>query len=249
MNGRAVYMLWLRELKREWRERSRIVASLATPILWLFIFGTGLRTGKIPGVENYQVFIFPGIIGMTLLFSSIRSGISIIWDKEFGFMKEILVAPVSRSTIIAGKALGASTNSLVQGLIVLLLGPLIGFWPDPGRVLLALPLMFVISLGLEGIGLLLGIALDSLEGFQMIMSLLNMPMFFLSGAVFPLSSAPAALVTVSYFDPLTYGVDALRQLLVGQGGILPLWADLAFVAIFALVMLGICVAVLNRKKN
>jgi len=249
MNGRAVYMLWLRELKREWREKSRIVASLVTPLLWLFIFGTGLRGGKIPGVANYQLFIFPGIVAMTLLFSSIRSGISIIWDKEFGFMKEILVAPVSRTTIIAGKALGASTNSLVQGMIVLLLAPLIGFWPSPGLVLAAIPLMFLISVGLECIGLILGIMLDSLEGFQMIMSLLNMPMFFLSGAIFPLTGAPAALVTASYFDPLTYGVDLLRQLLVGEGGVLPIWADLAFVGAFAAVMMGVCVMALKAKKN
>ncbi len=247
--ARSIYMLWLRELKREWREKSRIIASLTTPILWLFIFGTGMRVGKIEGIADYQVFIFPGVIGMTLLFSSIRSGISVIWDKEFGFMKEILVAPVSRTTIILGKAMGGATNAFLQGIIVLVLSPLIGLWLDPVRAVLALPTMFVMALGLECIGLLIGIFLDSLEGFQMIMSFINMPMFFLSGAIFPLNMAPKALAVVSYIDPLTYGVDALRIILLGNYGVLPLWIDLAIVCAFALLMTSLCSLALRKRKQ
>lgn len=241
-------MLWLRELKREWREKSRIVASLITPLLWLFIFGTGMRMGKIEGVDNYQIFIFPGVIGMTLLFSSIRSGISVIWDKEFGFMKEILVAPISRATIILGKAIGGATNALLQGIIILILSPLIGLRINPVYALLAIPIMFCIALGLECIGLLIGIFLDSLEGFQLIMSFINMPMFFLSGAIFPLKMAPGALAVASYVDPLTYGVDALRNILLGEYYTQPLWLDLSIVCAFALLMISLCALALRKKK-
>lgn len=242
-------MLWLREVKREWREKSRIAASLITPILWLFIFGAGMRVGRIEGIANYQVFIFPGVVGMTLLFSSIRSGISVIWDKEFGFMKEILVAPISRSTIILGKSMGAATNALLQGVIVLILSPLIGLWLNPLYALLAIPLMFVMALGLECIGFLIGIFLDSLEGFQLIMGFINMPMFFLSGAIFPLKMVPPALTIASYFDPLTYGVDALRMILLGDYGVLPLWLDLVVVCIFALLMIFLCTVAMRKKKQ
>lgn len=245
---RSVYMLWLRELKREWREKSRIIASLITPILWLFIFGTGMRVGKIEGIADYQIFIFPGVIGMTLLFSSIRSGISVIWDKEFGFMKEILVAPVSRTTIILGKAMGGATNALLQGIIILVLSPFIGLWLNPLYALLAIPLMFVIAIGLECIGLLIGIFLDSLEGFQLIISFINMPMLFLSGAIFPLKIVPHALAAASYADPLTYGVDALRMILLGNYGVQPLWLDLGVICAFALLMISLCSLALRKKK-
>jgi len=246
---RSIYVLWLRELKREWREKSRIIASLMTPILWLFIFGTGIRVGKIEGVTDYRVFIFPGIIGMTLLFASMRSGISVIWDKEFGFMKEILVAPVSRTTITFGKAIGGATNAFLQGIVVLILSPLIGLRLNPIRAIPALPMMFVIALGLECIGLLIGILLDSLEGFQLIMSFITMPMFFLSGALFPMNTAPKTLEVLSYIDPLTYGVDALRIILLGNNGILPLWIDLVTILAFASLMISLCSLTLRKRKQ
>lgn len=246
--ARSIYMLWLREIKREWREKSRIIASVITPLLWLLIFGTGMRFGKIPGIDDYQQFIFPGIVGMTLLFSSMRSGISVIWDKEFGFMKEILVAPVSRNTIVLGKAMGGATNALLQGFIVMLFAPIIGLWLNPLLILAAIPIMFVIALGLECIGLLIGIFLDSLEGFQLIMSFINMPMFFLSGGIFPLLMIPATLQIASFIDPLTYGVDAMRAVFLGSNTVLPFAVDMAVVCVFAVVMILICSLALGRKR-
>ncbi len=221
----AIYTIWLRELKRYTRERSRLITSFVTPMLWLVIFGIGIGRTLGPGGMSsiarvsgysYQAFIFPGIIGQTLLFTAIWSGISVIWDREFGFLKEILVAPISRTSIVLGKAIGGATSAFLQGLLLLPFSFMVGITLTPFSLLACLPVMFLIALGLVTIGLALAARIESLEGFNMIMSFVIMPMFFLSGALFPLGDdLPGWLKILTYLDPLTYGVDALRYILLG----------------------------------
>jgi len=200
---RKIYGLWHREVLRYWREKSRILSSLILPLLWLVVFGSGLRGIPVAGGLTYQTYIFPGILGMTLLFTSVFSGVSVIWDREFGFLKEILVAPVSRTTIVLGKALGSGTSALIQGTLLLPLSYLVGVHLPPLSILILIPTMVLISIGLVSVGLLIASLMTSMEGFNFIMSLVIMPMFFTSGALFPLTSAPAWLRYFSYINPMT----------------------------------------------
>ena len=210
---RGFYTLWLREVKRYFRDRTRVVSSFVQPLLWLVIFGAGFGMRfAIPG-GNYMQYLFPGIIGQTLLFTSMFMGISVIWDRDFGFLKEILVAPISRFSLFLGKMIGDSTDAVIQGVIVFALGMLLGISVDPLAFLISLPIMLLITFGLVSIGLTIASFMGSLESFGAIQTFINLPIFFLSGALFPLSgplaeNVPAWLPTVSTFDPLTYGVDA-----------------------------------------
>ena len=246
---RKIGALWYREVLRYWREKSRIVSSLILPLLWLLVFGSGMRNVELPGVDNYQVFIFPGILGMTLLFTSVWSGISIIWDREFGFLKEIMVAPVSRTSIVIGKALGSGTSALVQGFILLPLSFLIGIRLTPESVLLLIPIMILLAIGLVCVGLLLASLMNSMEGFNFIMSLVIMPMFFTSGALFPVSSSPGWLQIFSYFNPLTYGVDLLRWATTpGTVTTLPVYTEAILLLGFAAAMIVACSYTFSIKK-
>jgi len=248
---RGIYTLWKREVLRLLREKSRLVSSVVTPILWLIIFGTGLgmsvaaRTGF-----SYQQFLFPGIIGQTLLFTAMFMGISVIWDKQFGFMKEILVAPVSRLSIFIGKMLGVGTNSMLQGIIVFALGFFIGVPISAVMVVEAIPLMLLITVGLVCIGLTIASVLNSLENFGVIMTFVNMPMFFLSGALFPVATLPDWLKWVFYINPLTYGVDALRSITMGSGWptILPLWQLILIIVAFDVLMIAVGSYAFTRTK-
>jgi ABC-2 type transport system permease protein len=216
MDWSTIYMIWLRDLIRYVRQRSRLYSSIARPILWLFILGSGLRPsfGVIQGF-NYTQFIFPGIIAMALIFTAIQSAISIIWDREFGFLKEILVAPVPRTAIALGKALAGSTLSVIQGTLILVFAPLVKVPIVWYNILLLIPAMFLISFALVGIGIIIASRMTSFEGFGTIMNFLIMPMFFLSGAMFPVSGLPSWLKIVVYLNPLTYGVDLLRNIVLG----------------------------------
>jgi ABC-2 type transport system permease protein len=246
---RKIYALWYREVLRYWREKSRILSSLILPLLWLVVFGSGLRGIQLPGTETYQTYIFPGILGMTLLFTSVFSGISVIWDREFGFLKEILVAPVSRPTIVIGKALGSGTSALIQGTLLLPLSYLVGVHLLPISFLLLLPTMVLIAVGLVSVGLLIASLMTSMEGFNFIMSLVIMPMFFTSGALFPLTSAPAWLRYLSYINPLTYGVDVLRWAsLNGTDPILPVYVEFLILICFAAAMVAACSYTFGRKR-
>ncbi len=246
---RKIYGLWLREVIRYWREKSRIISSLIMPLLWLLIFGSGMRSMALSGTQSYQTYIFPGIIGMTLLFTSVWSGISIIWDREFGFFKEIMVAPVSRTSIVIGKALGSGTSALIQGTILLPLSFLVGIHLSPLSVLILIPTMILISIGLVCIGLLIASVITSMEGFNFIMSLVIMPMFFISGALFPLTSAPNWLKGFSYVNPLTYGVDVLRWATFREtGSLLPVYAEFLILALFAAAMIAACSYTFSIKK-
>lgn len=248
---RGIYTLWKREVLRFLRERTRLVSSVVTPILWLIIFGTGLglSMGSSTGY-NYQEFIFPGIIGQTLLFTAMFMGISVIWDKQFGFMKEILVAPISRLSIYIGKMLGTGTSSMIQGIIVLMLGFLIGI---PLTVVMCaeiIPMMILITIGVVCIGLTIASVLNSLENFGAIMTFVNMPMFFLSGALFPVATLPWWLKWVFYINPLTYDVDALRAITMGSQWvtIFPFWQDIAIIVVFDIVMIVVGSYLFSRTK-
>ncbi len=253
---RGFYTLWFREVKRYLRDRTRIVSSFVQPLLWLVIFGVGIGASlrgvvPIPGM-TYQELIFPGIVGQTLLFTSMFMGISVIWDKEFGFMKEILVAPVSRFSIFLGKMIGDSTDALIQGVIVLVLGLIVGINIDPVAFFLCLPVMLLITFGLVSIGLTIASFMGSLESFGAIQSFINLPLFFLSGALFQLQSLPTWLQDVSKLNPLTYGVDALRHVILGGAWqslqVQPLFVDLAIVGVFDLVMIAIGTWAFTKMK-
>jgi len=246
---RKVYGIWRRELIRFVREKSRIASSLAAPLLWLVVLGGGLQMVRIPVGGNYQSFLYPGIIGMTILFTSVFSGISVIWDREFGFLKEILVAPVARWSIVLGKAMGGATAALIQALILLPLAPLVGVELSLARVPLLVVLMAVIAIGLTSTGLLIASLMGSMEGFNLIMGFAIQPMFFLSGALFPLSGAPEWLKAISYINPFTYGVDALRWMVFPEFVTLtPVGVELAIVTGFAVAMVLACSYTFSRKK-
>lgn len=248
---RGVYTLWLREVKRYLRDRARIVSSFVQPVLWLVIFGSGIRFGGNIRSLTYQQYIFPGIIGQTMLFTSMFMGISVIWDREFGFLKEILVAPISRFSVFVGKMLGDSTDAVIQGIIVFVLGFAFGIPVSLVMFLEILPIMVLITLGLVGIGLTLASFIDSLESFGTIQSFINLPLFFLSGALFPVGAdAPGWLQIVSKFNPLTYAVDALRSVVWGSSWtpLQPLYVNLAVVCLFDVVMIAIGTAAFSRRR-
>jgi ABC-2 type transport system permease protein len=210
----AIYVIVAREFKKFVRERSRLFSMIARPLLWLFIVGAGISRLVRPdtGVPYIQ-FIFPGIIGMTILFSSIFSSISIIWDKEFGFMKEILVAPVSRFSIVIGKALSGTVVSSIQAVIILALFPFIGFKLSFFQIAGVILICFSLSFSISAFGIVLATFYESYESFSVIMNFIVMPMFFLSGAMYPVKLLPAILQIVSKLNPLTYGIDAIKHVL------------------------------------
>jgi ABC-2 type transport system permease protein len=212
-----IYAVWLREVKRYTNSRSRMVGSLGQPLLFLVALGGGF-SAMMPGF-NYQGFILPGILAMTVLFTSVFSGVSIIWDREFGFLKEMLAAPATRRTIVIGRTLGGATTSIIQGLIILVLGIIITGTPFPSPEHLAgiLAMMVVLSCFLVAVGICFASLIQEVETFQLIMNLLIMPMFFLSSALFPMDKMPGWLQTVSQLNPLSYAVDGLRTLMIGSG--------------------------------
>lgn len=209
-----LYALWLREFKVFLREKSRLAAAIFTPLLWLFVFGGGLGS-SISGFTNnlnvnYQEFIFPGIISMSVIFSSVFFGSYIIWDKKFDFLKSVMVAPVSRSTIFIGKTLGGMTTSIIQAFILLFIGLFLGIHYTPMAMILIIAIILLLSFALTSLGLAIGSFMESLEGFQLIVSFVVFPLYFLSGALFPLKNIPAWLSVLTSMDPATYAVEALR---------------------------------------
>ena len=225
--------IWYREFKVFTRERSRVISSVLNPLLFLIIFGAGLGSSvNIEGI-SYQRFIYPGIISMALLFTSIYYGVYIVWDKMIDFLKEVLVAPLSRTTIFLGKVLGGVTDAMIQGTLLIV----IGFFLNINFNLWGLPLAFLIMMitasGFVGIGLLIGSLMERPEGFQLIGSFLLFPLFLLSGALFPIDDLPSWLAPFTYADPLTYCVDALRVVLLDAGQF-PLYFDLTVLTLFAI---------------
>ncbi len=233
----GIYALWKREIIRFFRSKSRILGSLGMPFFFLAILGTGLNSlpGLSGGQGNYLQFIAPGIIGMVLMFASIFSGIIVLMDRQFGFLKETLVAPISRLSIVLGKALGGATTAIIQGIIIMFIAVFLGAQLNIANVLLLLVFMFLISMMFVSLGIAIASTMEDMQGFQLISNFILMPMFFLSGALFPLSSAPGILSAISMIDPLTYGVNGLRFILLGHSDIafpLCLGVIVAFTAVF-----------------
>jgi ABC-2 type transport system permease protein len=236
----AIYILWLRELKRYVRSRAQVVASLGQPLLYLLALGFGLGpVFQKSGNGSYLQFIAPGVIGMTVLFSSIFSGIGLLWDRQFGFLKETLVAPVPRICIVIGKTLGGVTVALIQGMLVVIVCLVAGFRPiDLAAVPRAFLFMALIALVFAGLGTAIGSKLQDMQGFQLIMNFLVMPIFFLSGALFPLDHLPAAMGMITSVDPLSYGIDGLRGTLIGLSHF-GLFTDFAVLCAVAVILLSV----------
>jgi len=240
IHGAAIYVLWLRELKRFVRAKSRVVGALAMPLFFLAFLGLGFRKMMIPGVSGevgYVTFLVPGILGMSLLFSSTFGGLSVLWDKEFGFLKEIMVAPVSRVSIVLGRLAGGVTTSLVQGILLLSVSFLLGFKINTIVSLpLAIVFMALISSSFLGLGLIFASKMKDMQGFNIVFNFVIFPLFFLSGALYPLENFPVWLRYISYIDPLTYGVDGLRGVLIGVSSF-PVLFNLVMMIAMSLIMI------------
>lgn len=236
-----VYTMWLRQIKRFLRVKSRLVSSILMPFLFLAFLG--LPLSFIPGFQirgmDYLDFMAPGIVGMTLLFAGTISGVSVIWDKEFGFLKEVLVAPVNRFSIILGRSLGSMTTAIPQALIVVAIATALGVKISGiSGFFLSIVFMILTCATFTGVGLIIAAKLTDTEGFMAIMNLIIMPIFFLSGAFFPLQVMPAWVRYIMYIDPLTYGVDGLRGALVG-GAAFPLWLDFTVLLVLSIILAGL----------
>ncbi|MFH0848560.1 MAG: ABC transporter permease [archaeon] len=243
----AIYGIWLREFKVFTREKSRIVTSLFTPLLWIFGFGGGLGPNVSVKTIDYQVFIYPGILAMSILFNSVFYGVYIVWDRKVDILKEILVAPISRTAIFFGKVLGGTTDSMIQGTIMLVIGVALGVSFTLGTVLIVLSFLFVLAIGLVSVGLILGSVLTNPESFGTIVSFLVFPMFFFSGALFPLENLPLWLTILTYIDPVTYGVDGIRGALLGISRF-PLLLDLSVLLVIAVIMIWVGTVAFKRMQ-
>jgi len=246
----GIYTIWYRDILRFWHDKVRLMGTITFPLLFLFVFGSGLsaRMGSLgPGIDFAQ-FMFPGIIGMTVLMSSFTAGVSVVWDREFGFLKEVLVAPISRGSVAVGKTLGAATVALLQGLLILLFAPLIGVSFSLLSILALVPLMLLLAAAMGSLGVLLATRIRSMEAFQAVMQMLLFPMVFLSGVFFPVEGLPAWLNVITKLNPATYGITPIRQVILGVSSSAPfnidlfghtmsLWDNVAVLAMFGSVML------------
>ncbi len=275
----AVYVMWLREMKKFFRSWSRVIGMIAMPVFFLAFMGMGFQSFQIPGIPssafiakylmealqsvwglnqyvayfgsqylanelanelglNYLSFLSPGIVGMILLFASMVAGMSILFDREFGFLKEVMVAPVSRFSIAMGRTLGGVTTAIMQGVLILGISIPMGVnISGPAGLSLSMVFMMLISTGFVGLGVAFAAKMTDFQGFMLIMNFIVFPLFFLSGALFPLSSFPSWVQSIAYLDPLTYGVDALRTTLVGIGGTMPLTVNFLVLIGFTAAML------------
>ncbi|MBI5400266.1 ABC transporter permease [Candidatus Saganbacteria bacterium] len=256
---RAIYVLWLRDLIKFSRARERQIGSLAMPIMFLLFLGFGFSGANLPGIAHkvdYVKYLVPGIIGMNMLFGSMFSGISVLWDKEFGFLKEIMVAPVSRISIALGRIAGGATTSLVQGLLLFVISFFLGFSFVPAfsplRIVLGVVLMVVfmalISLTFIALGLSFASNMRDAEGFELIINFVMFPLFFLSGAIAPITTLPPLVRILSYLNPLTYAVDGLRAALLGLS-MFPLLFDLVLAVVFAVFMVSLAAFFFERSES
>jgi ABC-2 type transport system permease protein len=258
---RAVRIVWHRDLIRFWHDRPRIIASALQPMLYLFVFGTGMGAGMRPtGGLDLRIFLYPGVMAMATLFTCFFSAGSIVWDREFGFMREMLVAPVRRGAIVVGKALGGATAGMTQGVIVLAIGPLVGISFSPLLIVILLAELAVLSFAVTSIGVLVAVRIKSFQAFMALVQIIIMPMFFLSGALFPLRNLPTWLEVATHLDPLTYAVDPMRRAVLEQvtehsmGGVtwsgwaVPTIVELGIVAATGLVALALAAREFGRTE-
>ncbi len=243
----VVYILWLREVKKYLRSRPQIIASLGQPLMYLLALGFGLGpVFQRSGQGSYLQFIAPGVVGMAILFMAIYSGVGLLWDRQFGFLKETLVAPVPRLQIMVGRTLGGATIALIQGTLVLVVCLVAGFRPhDLAALPVALLFMALVAVVFAALGTVIGSTLRDMQGFQLIMNFLVMPIFFLSGALFPLANLPTALAVVTRADPLSYGIDGLRGALIGRS-YFGMPTDLAVLGIVAAGLLALGARTFSR---
>lgn len=266
---RGMWVIAYRELLRFVQERSRLFSSFGMPLIFLAIFGAGFNriVGNLtPGV-NYVQFMYPGIIAMTVLMNSVFSGLSMVWDREFGFLREVLVAPLNRGGIVLGKAAGSAAIAIIQGFILLVLAPVVGVTLNWRMVAEMLPLLVILSLSLSGLGILIASRMRSQQGFQLVVQIIVFPLIFLAGVFFPVNNVPTWLAVLSKIDPVTYGVDALRQLflrgslpvisnpmeanVIGVtifGHTMTMWQDAAIVAGFGAVLMVIGIFAFSRQE-
>jgi ABC-2 type transport system permease protein len=236
---RVIYILWLREVKKYLRSRTQVIASLGSPIMYLGVLGFGLGpVFQRAGEGSYLQFMAPGVIGMTVLFTSMFSGIALLWDRQFGFLKETLVAPVPRLWIMIGRTLGGATVAMIQGILIFVVSLIAGFRPTSIVVLpLALLMLLLTAVVFAALGTAIGSSLKDMQGFQLVMNFMVMPIFFLSGALYPLSNLPRVLAWLTRVDPLTYGVDGVRGALIGTTHF-GVATDLAALSAVAVLLLG-----------
>ena len=256
---RGTWVVAYREMLRFVTERSRIVSSLAFPLLFLVIFGAGFGNtigALAPGV-NYIQFMYPGLVAMTVLTSSLFAGVSVVWDREFGFLREILVAPIGRTGIVLGKAIGATVTGFLQVLLMLVLAPFLGVTLTVEMIIQLIPIVILLSLALSGLGLLIATFMTSQQGFQLVIQLLIFPLIFLAGVFFPVNNVPDWMAVISKLNPVTYGVDAIRQIFLGPspalgvtvlGHTMTLAEEFLLVGVFATVLLGAAVLAFNRQE-
>lgn len=257
LSGQAIYVVLLREIKRYWRAKARVISSVAQSIFFLVIFGMGL-SGSISGfgAGNYLSYMAPGVIGMGLLFGSVFSGVSVIFDRQFGFMKEMLVAPVSRTSIILGKIFGGATTATIQGIILLTIASIMGAFVISLEfavgALASVGAMLLITAGYVGLGVAIGSKLNDFHAFQLLSTFVMWPMFMLSGVFFSIDVAPAALQVAMMCDPMFYGVELLRWCLLGSGSTIlgPLGGliSLAVVIIFDALMVALGTFLFSRAQ-
>ncbi|CAG1001330.1 Inner membrane transport permease YadH [Methanosarcinales archaeon] len=242
----GIYAVWLREAKIYIREKERLISSVISPLLWIFGFGAGLGSTveKVSGYP-YQIFIYPGIMVMTVLFTSLFYGVYIIWDRKLDFLKEVLVAPISRASVFAGKMLGGATDAMVQVIYLIIIGFFISIPFTPLVILEAFLMLLLISIAMVSIGLVIGANLQSPEGFSLVINFVMWPMFFFSGALFPVNNLAPWLSAITYINPLTYGVDAMRGIILGINHF-PILLDAGVLVLFAAIMMGIGILSFRR---
>jgi len=256
---RGTWVVAYRELLRFVNERSRVVGSLAFPLIFLVIFGAGfgqLIGSLAPGV-NFIQFMYPGLVAMSVLTSSLFAGVSVVWDREFGFLREVMVAPIARSGIVLGKAVGATATALVQVGLLLLLAPVVGVSLSVESVVALVPVVAILALGLSGLGILIASFMTSQQGFQLVIQLLIFPLIFLAGVFFPVNNVPEWLQVISKLNPLTYGVDAIRQIFLGPrpelgvtifGHTMSALEEVAVVGALGAVLLTAAVVAFSRQE-
>ena len=253
----GVYIIWYRDLLRFWRDKARLFTSFIQPLFFLVIFGTGISSATLLKGElssyDYREFVFPGIIAMIVLFTSIMWGVSIVWDREFGFLKEVLIAPISRTAVALGKTLGGATIATFQGTVMLAFAPVAGVELSPFQGVQLIGLMFVFALSLTALGIFAASRIRTMEGFQVVMQLLLFPLFFLSPALFSVKNVPDWLGVLVRMNPVSYGVDSFRQVVLSSaagssisgltlfGHHTSIVEDIALVAIFGVVMVSLAV--------
>lgn len=249
MEINAIYVLWLREMKRFLRSKARIIGVLIMPLFFLLGLGLGLgRLIHLSGMTSYLQFLAPGIIGMSLMSTAVSSGFSVIWDRQFGFLKEIMVTPNSRTSIVLGRAAGGSTTALISAAVVTVVACLVGFHIIITPILpLAIIFMLLIAMTFISLGLILASVISDLQGFGLITNFFTMPLLFLSNSLFPISTLPAIVQDIAYCNPLTYGIDGIRGALGGQN-IFPLTTDLAVMVGVVIVMISIAAYAFNKSE-